>query len=63
MGQFVLILLVLGIGVVLWRSFGRVPATRRPPAMPARPSATELQRDPETGVYHPVEREREREKR
>ncbi|MCW5716134.1 MAG: hypothetical protein KIT43_16595 [Bauldia sp.] len=60
MGQFLLILVVLGVGFVLWRSFGQVPATRRPPTTPKRPSATELQRDPETGVYHPVEQERQK---
>ena len=60
MGQALLILLVVGVGFVLWRSFGQAPATRRPPATPPRPNATELQRDPETGVYHPVEREREK---
>ncbi|MGV8840718.1 MAG: hypothetical protein ACWA6X_10495 [Bauldia sp.] len=58
MGQVLLILVVIAIGIVLWRSFGQVPARRRPPAAPSRPSATELRRDPETGVYHPVEREK-----
>ncbi|MCC6735872.1 MAG: hypothetical protein IT534_07055 [Bauldia sp.] len=58
MGQVVIILVVIAVGIVLWRSFGQTPATRRPPEAPARPRATELQRDPETGIYHPVEREK-----
>jgi hypothetical protein len=58
MGKLLLILVVIGVGIALWRTFGQVPARRRPPATPQPPRATELQRDPVTGVYHPVEREK-----
>ena len=58
MGKVLLILVVIGVGIALWRTFGQAPAKRRPPATAMPPRATELQRDPETGVYHPIEREK-----
>lgn len=58
MGQIAFVVLLLAVGWLAWRG-RRLPDRRpaRPRSSPPPPRPMELQKDPQTGVYRPVERE------
>lgn len=57
MSQLTLAVLIGVAAWLAWRSFGPTKRQAPPAAEPVRPLATQLERDPETGIYRPAKRE------
>jgi hypothetical protein len=57
MSQLALLALAALVGWLLWRNFAPALAGKRQPSVPPKHEATTLERDPDTGVYRPADRD------
>ncbi|MGD9738870.1 MAG: hypothetical protein AB7O56_01210 [Bauldia sp.] len=58
MSQLTLAALIAVAGWLAWKSFGPTRRQAPPAPQPVRPRATQLELDPKTGIYRPIERDR-----
>jgi hypothetical protein len=57
MSQLAVLALAALVGWLLWRNFIPAVATRRQASVPPTRQAKNLERDPDTGIYRPVDRD------
>lgn len=55
MSQLALLALAALVGLLIWRNFAPALAQQKQPIRSQRREATTLRRDPETGVYRPID--------
>jgi hypothetical protein len=57
MSQLALLALAALVGWLLWRNFAPALAGKRQASVPPKRDATTLERDPDTGIYEPADRD------
>ena len=57
MSQLAVLALAALVGWLLWRNFGPTLSNRRRPAGSPKRDAKTLERDPDTGIYQPTDRD------